>query len=80
MFIWVALKENVCHISKDNVDNYTSMFESMISAGAKEKFTRNKSHFHGPAMWKVMQRNAWNDIANWRKNNSTSVQSRNSMP
>ena len=21
---------------------------------------------HGPMMWKVMQRNAWNDIANWR--------------
>ena len=21
---------------------------------------------HGPMMWKVMQRNAWNDVANWR--------------
>ena len=33
-----------CQTSKDVVDNYGSMFESWISAGALEKTTRNKSH------------------------------------
>ena len=36
MMIWVALKENV-QTSKDICENYRTMFESRISAGAKEK-------------------------------------------
>ena len=36
MYTWDALKDNV-KISKDIVDNYRTMFESRISAGATEK-------------------------------------------
>ena len=36
MYTWTVLKEQ-CEISKDTVDNYRTMFESRISAGATEK-------------------------------------------
>ena len=63
-----------CKISRDIVDNYRSMFESRISARAtencqKQKPRRNlmpKRYLHGLVTWKVMQRNAWKEIANWR--------------
>ena len=42
MYIWVALKESV-KISKDIVANYRDMFESRISAGAKEKLPTRAS-------------------------------------
>ena len=53
------------------MDNYRSMFESRISAGALEKkTTRNKPrgslmpkrYVHGPMTWKVMQRSEWKDM------------------
>ena len=75
-----------CQISKDVVDNYRSLFESRISAESMEKYQKQKPlgnlmpkrYFHGPMTWKVMQRNAWNGIANWRikrPNNYTKSQS-----
>ena len=71
-----------CEVSKDVVDNYRSMFEPRISAGATEKLPTTramekpmpKRYLHGPTIWKVMPRNVWNDIASWqagRLNNST---------
>ena len=63
-----------CQISKDIVDNYKIMFESRISCGAMGNYqklelqgnlTRTLS-LHGPITWKVMQRNACKDLANWR--------------
>ena len=36
MYTWCVLKDQ-CEISKDIVDNYRTMFESRISAGALEK-------------------------------------------
>ena len=39
------------------------MFEARISAEATE--TLPKRYLHGPVAWKVMQRNAWKDIASW---------------
>ena len=65
-----------CEISKDIVDNYRTMFESRISAGATEKLpcSENLSIFRGPMTWKVLPRNVWNDIVSWqtkRLNNST---------
>ena len=62
-----------CQASMDIVDIFRSMFESRICAGAMEKNTRSFSSgetraktlsLHGPMIWKVMQRNAWKDIAN----------------
>ena len=41
MFIWVALRRE-CQISKDIVDNYKDMFESIISAGALEKLPETR--------------------------------------
>ena len=53
-----------CTTSTDIVDNYRIMFASRMSPF----ITKNlKQTFpHGPMTWKVMQRNAWKDIANWR--------------
>ena len=47
------------------MDKYRSVFESRISAGAMGKIPER--YLHGPVTWKVMQRNAWKDIANWRR-------------
>ena len=70
-----------CQTSKDIVDNYRNMFESKISAGAAESYPilRNfaQTFPHGPMIWKVMRRNAWTDIVNWKQNNSTTIQSLN---
>ena len=51
--------------SKDIVDNYKSMFESRISAGAVENYKKLKLQgnlrqtlfLHDPMTWKVMRRN-----------------------
>ena len=76
MFSWDCTQRQ-CEISKDLVDNYRSVFESRISAGATEKFTGKSVYFlRGPATWKVMPRNVWNDIVSWRTrrlNNSYKV-------
>ena len=42
MYIWVALKESV-KSAKNIVNNYRSMFESRISAGAEEKLPTKAS-------------------------------------
>ena len=59
--VYLGCTQRQCQISKDIVDNYRTM---RISAGGA----------HGPMIWRVMQRNVWNDIASWqtrRHNNST---------
>ena len=56
--------QRVCQKSKDIVDNYRNMFETKISAGVLRNLAQ--TFLHGPMIWKVMRRNAWNDIANWR--------------
>ena len=71
MFIWVALIGE-CQISKDIVENFNSVFESGISAVAIDNYHKREPQgnltrtlsLHGPVTWKVMQRNAWKDIAN----------------
>ena len=48
-----------CQISKDIVDNFRSMFESRISAGAVENYQKQEPHrnltpklsIHGPMTW-----------------------------
>ena len=69
--VYLGCTQRECQTRKDIVDNYRNMFESKISAGATEKSylilrSLAQSFLHGPKIWKVMQRNAWNDIANWR--------------
>ena len=70
--MWNVLIDHVylgCQMSKDIVDNYRSMFESTISAGAMESY-----QVHGNlTTWKVMQRNVWNDIANWHNRTTQQV-------
>ena len=48
-----------CQISRDIVDNYRKMFESSISAGAKESYfvqgNLTQTSPFGPMMWQVMQ-------------------------
>ena len=54
------------------------MFECKISARAREKLpysdkTWRKTFRHGPMTRKVMQRNVWSGIANWRTEQLNSV-------
>ena len=54
-----------CEISKDIVDNYRTMFESRISAGATEKLPCSENLLISSwsyDMEGVMRRNVWSDI------------------
>ena len=73
--VYLGCTQRQCEISKNTVDNYRTMFESRISAGATENYHARKIFvfLRGPAIWKVMPRNVWNDIVSWqtrRLNNS----------
>ena len=61
--VYLGCTQRQCKISKDVVDNYRTMFESRISAGASEKLHARKifESLRGPMTWKVMPRNVWND-------------------
>ena len=83
--VYLGCTRRECQISNDILDNYKRMFESRISAGAVENYQKQeprrnlmpKRCLHGPMKWKVMQRNAWKDIANLqikRLNNYTKSQ------
>ena len=73
--VYLGCTQRECQISKDIVEKCRSLFESRISAGAKEKYQKQKPrgnlmpkrYPHGPTTWKVMQRNAWEDIATLRR-------------
>ena len=72
--VYLGCTQRECQISKDIVINNRNLFESRISVGASEKLPLTKAtgnlmpkrYLHGPMTWKVMQRNAWKDIANSR--------------
>ena len=71
--VYLGYTQRVCKSSDDIVTNYSDMFESRISAGARENYLQElqgnlmqKQHLLGPTAWKVMQRNACKDIANLR--------------
>ena len=82
--VYYGCTQRGCQISKDIVANYRDMFESRISAGAKENYRpelqRNlmqKPYLLVPMTWKVTRRNVWKDIANLqikRLNNYTKSQ------
>ena len=61
--VYLGCTQRECQTSKDIVDNDRHMFDSK-----NFQFQRNRMRIfpHGPLTWKVMQRNAWNDVANWR--------------
>ena len=40
--VYLGYTQRECQISKDIVDNYRSMFESRISAGALEKYEKRE--------------------------------------
>ena len=74
--VYLGCTQRQCEMSKDIVDNYRTMFESRISAGATEKLPCSKItvFLRSPTTWKVIPRNVWNDIVSWqtrRVNNST---------
>ena len=66
--VYLGCTRRECQISKDIVDNYRTMFESRISAGDWKNYHSLKIFvlLHGLMIWKLVQRNAWKDIANWR--------------
>ena len=61
--VYLGCTQRQCQTSKDIVDNSRTMFESRISAGATEKYHARKIFvfLRGPAIWKVMPRNVWNN-------------------
>ena len=76
--LYLVWTQRQCETSKDIVDNYRTMFESKISAGATEKITMLGKicvFLRGLVTCKVMSRNVWNVLESWqtrRLNNSTS--------
>ena len=54
--VYLGCTQRQCEISQDIVDNYRTMFESRISAGATEKYNVRKIciFLRGPTIWKVM--------------------------
>ena len=75
--VHVGCTQTQCEISRDIVDNYRTMFESRISAGATENYHAQKilEFPRGPMTWKIMPRNVWNG----EQNDSTTLQSIYSM-
>ena len=66
--VYLGCTQRECEISKDIVDNYRTIFESRISAGATGKLpcSENMCIFRGPTTWRVMPRNVWNVIVSWQ--------------
>ena len=85
--VYLGCTQRECQLSRVIVDNYRSVFESRISAGAKEKYQKQKPQghlmpklsLHGPLTWQVMQRNVWKEIANLRIKRLSILQSGNAM-
>ena len=59
------------------------MFESRISAGAKEKYLGGKNStqklWRGPLTWKDMLKNALKSVANWRTKKGATQESFESL-
>ena len=71
--VYLGCTQRQCEISKNTVDNYRTMFESRISAGATEKLQCSENL--RISTWSYnMEGHAWNDVVSWqtgRLNNST---------
>ena len=61
--VYLGCTQRECQTSKDIVDINRNTFASKISAGQR---ILRQTFSHGPMTWKVMQRNAWKDLANLR--------------
>ena len=81
--VYLGCTPRECQTSKDLVDDHRNMFESKISTGATEKlpYSEKLGANISSLSYEIegLQINVWNDIANWRTNNSTVIQSRNTM-
>ena len=84
VFIWDALKENVRLARILWTITEVCSNQGFLSGLWKTQRPRGnlmpKRYLHRPMTWKVVQRNAWKDIANWRiKQRSIFLQSRDAM-
>ena len=68
--VYLGCTQRECKSSESIFEGDRKMFESRISAQTTEKYlvgtNRTRKQLVGLMTWKVMRRNAWNDIANWR--------------
>ena len=66
--VYLGCTQRQCEVSQNIVDNYRTMFESRISAGGLENYHTLRFFVipHGLTIWKVMQRNVWNDCVSWQ--------------
>ena len=69
--VYLGCSQRECKISNDIVAGYRDMFVPELQGNLTQK------QYLLAITWKVMQRNAWKDLANLQKNDSTIVQSRN---
>ena len=75
--VYLGCTQGECKPNDTIIEHYKKMFESRISAGTTEKLLMRKLQ-RGLTTWIDMNKNAWNDIANWqtkRLNNSTKYHS-----
>ena len=84
MFMWVVLNENVKQAKILWTITEICLIPKSLQEPLKSYLTlRNlaQTFLHGPMIWKVMQRNVWNDVVSWRTEQLNSFfQSRKSMP
>ena len=71
--IWnvdLGCTQRECKSNVSIIEEFSKMFESRISARATEKWlgreNRTRQQSLGLKIWKVMRRNVWKHIANWR--------------
>ena len=84
--VYLGCTQRVCQTSKDIVDNKRNMFESKISVGATEKLPyseklgANISSCMVPRYGRSRKEMRGTILRTGEQNNSTTIQSRNSMP
>ena len=72
MFIWVGCTQRECHVRQAKIF-WTTITELCLNPISLQELRKSyhilrnlaQAFLHGLMTWKVMQRNAWNDIANW---------------
>ena len=66
--VYLGCTQRECKSNESIIEEDRKMFASRISVGATEKYlvgtNRTRKQLVGLMTWKVMRRNAWNDVAN----------------
>ena len=81
--VYLGCTQRECQTSKDieTVTDFCLNPKSLLELAKSYLTLRNLAHTfpHGPIIWQVTRRIALNDVMNWQQNNSTTIQSRNTV-